>query len=755
MTRILLNLAVAALTIIPLVTINNQSHLLTLEFVEEAEQIAYDYRLRNSIEASAATGMEAAYEHVKIIDIDQDTMDRHGNWPWRRDQIADFIAELLDLYEVKMVVLPESFAERIDYTSALLTEFRDRFYHDDAVLNALDQMEPEFNFDLRLLNEFDGRPVVLGFEFDQSRRQIGGLPDLTDLYDTEQQPVSRDRVRLSTSQWPTYQGYTSSLDDFLERTTDSGFTNFSIDSDGQIRSYPLMAKFGGDIFRSLSLVSLQRFENPNRPNDLVVDVAGHGRSIERIGIPGVLSNVGFRGEILLNFVGRGGRDGGVFEYYPAHMVLDNSVPVDDLVDKIVFIGSSSEIINDLWSTPVNARMPGIELHALALLNLREQIPLVRPQGAWLVEAVLLVALGLVMAWLYTKLRTVLIIIVSVAGIFATYYVNYTVFWLGSLEVYRVVPFFALFTVMMLWSLVSNLVVEYRAKKKVEGVLNQYIPPELAKEVNKSKKGFSMEGEIREMTILFSDVRGFTSISERLKPHELTELMNRMLTALSQQIHVNRGTIDKYIGDAVMAFWNAPLDDPNHATNAVLGALGMLDAMEKLSEEFTGKGLPEMKMGVGINTGEACVGNMGSEIRLSYTVMGDTVNLASRLEGITKQYGVRMIVGERTYELTQGDFLYRPVDAVQVKGKEQAVLIYEPLCHKAKATPDHYGLQDASHQYWESYKQRHFDDAVTILEELLALYPDDGLVQIYLNRARSFMEAPPPDDWNAVTRFDTK
>ena len=750
MTRILFNLAVAALTIITLCTINNKPHLLSLDFMEEAEQFIYDYRLKNQLQFNLTS---ENFDDIKIVDIDQETLDREGNWPWRRDKIADFIAELVDLYRARMVVLPQTFYERQDFSSALLNDLRDRFYYDGAIQNALNQIEPEYNFDLRLLNEFDGRPVVLGFEFDNTTRQQGRLPEVTEMYSTAGSPITRSMFRSRSSEWDSYPGYSSSNEEFLDRALGAGFTNFKIDIDGQVRSYNIVAKYGGEIYSSTALAALRRYNNPKIPDDLILDDAGSD-SFSVAGIEDHLSRIGSNGEILLNFQSEVGPEGGVFDYYPAYQILDGSAPVGELTDRIVFVGSSSEFINDIWTTPAG-RMPGIEIHALALKNLYEGKPLVRPHDAWLIEGGLMILIGVLMSFIYTRLRIIFVLIITLAGLYATYHVNYNIFWLKELEVYRLVPFLALFSIMFIANLVSVLATEYRAKKKVEGVLNQYIPPELAKEVNASKKGFSMEGEIREMTILFSDVRGFTTISERLKPHELTELMNKMLTTLSRQIHVNRGTIDKYIGDAVMAFWNAPLDDPHHAKNALMGALGMQSAMAKLSEELTAKGMPELKMGIGINTGEACVGNMGSEIRLSYTVMGDTVNLASRLEGITKQYGVGIITGELTYEQTKDDFLYRPVDAVRVKGKEQAVRIFEPMCAKENAHSSDYQLQDASKQYWESYQQRHFADAVTILQELQELYPNDGLLQIYLNRAMRFMEAPPPDDWDAVTTFDTK
>ncbi len=756
MTRFIINLVLAVVVVLPMLTIANQPHLLSLEVFDDAERIAYDYRITSSIPPNPALD-----DRIAIVNIDQESLDQIGNWPWRRDKMGDFIAQLKDVYKVRMIVVTDSFSSRDDLTSGILDDLRDRFYYDDAVQVAIDQIEPEFNYDLRLLNEIDGRPVVLGFEFDESKRQFGQLPGFVDFVDLQDAAsYSRDQLRPLTGGWLSYEGYIANDADFLERSLGAGFRNFAIDSDGSIRRYQHLANYAGQQFLSIPITALRHYNDPSQPDDASIATQKDysllfGDTISRIGVQGMSADIDRSGMMLLNFQSRGGIGGGQFDYISAYEVIDGAVSVARLRDKVVFIGSTSEVLNDLWRTPVNPRMPGVEIHAMALQNLLDSNALVRSHNAWLVEGALLLLLGLLMSWLYPKMRVALMVAVTIAAVLLTLYLNISFFWRENNEVYRIVPFLVLFVVIMVSTFVSGFVVEYRQKKKVEGVLNQYIPPELAKEVNASGKGFSMEGEIREMTILFSDVRDFTSISENLKPHDLTSLMNQMLTALSRQIHINRGTIDKYIGDAVMAFWNAPLDDPKHALNAVNGAVAMQHAMAKLSAELVTKGLPELNMGIGINTGESCVGNMGSEIRLSYTVMGDAVNLASRLEGLTKQYGIGIIVGERTYELTKDDYLYRPVDSVRVKGKNEAVHIYEPIADRRYAKPDMYELQDESHRYWHSYQERRFDEMVAILQELLKKYPGDALMQQHLKQAVYYQEAPPPDDWDAVTTYETK
>ena len=264
----------------------------------------------------------------------------------------------------------------------------------------------------------------------------------------------------------------------------------------------------------------------------------------------------------------------------------------------------------------------------------------------------------------------------------------------------------------------------------------------------------MDGRKAELTVLFSDIRGFTTISEGLGPDELTRLMNEYLTAMTDVVRKNRGTLDKYIGDAIMAFWGAPVSDTQHARQAVVTALQMQAALPAVNKVFASKGWPEVKIGVGVNTGEMTVGDMGSSVRKAYTVMGDAVNLGSRLEGITKQYGVGILVGETTRKAIK-DIVFREVDRVQVKGKEEPVAIYEPIGlegETGKAAHEEMKLWNQALRY---YRAQDWDQAEVTLLNLSRMAPGRGLYGKYMERVAQLRREPPEPGWNGVWKFETK
>ena len=264
----------------------------------------------------------------------------------------------------------------------------------------------------------------------------------------------------------------------------------------------------------------------------------------------------------------------------------------------------------------------------------------------------------------------------------------------------------------------------------------------------------MEGETRELTVLFCDVRGFTTISEGLNANQLREYINLYLTAMSEDIRSNRGTLDKYIGDAVMAFWGAPVVLPDHASHAVATALKMLETANKLNAEFIARNWPELKIGIGLNTGEMRVGDMGSKIRRAYTVMGDAVNLGSRLEGITKEYGVGLVIGEAT-KLAAPEFAYRELDRVRVKGKNAPVPVFEPLGLSKDIDENTRAELDLWHKALGQVRVQQWDEAEHLLHKLHAAYPDRALYKLYLERIEYYRQHPPGADWDGVTTFQTK
>jgi len=283
-----------------------------------------------------------------------------------------------------------------------------------------------------------------------------------------------------------------------------------------------------------------------------------------------------------------------------------------------------------------------------------------------------------------------------------------------------------------------------------------VPQELVEEMSVDPQNYraSLEGERREMSVLFSDVRGFTGISEGLDPKELTELMNAFLTPMTHVIHQHRGTIDKYMGDAIMAFWGAPLADPAHARHAVHAALEMARSIRRLASEFVERGWPPIAIGIGINSGVMNVGNMGSAFRMAYTVLGDAVNLGSRLEGVTKQYGVTAIVSEFTRDQVD-DVLFRELDRVRVKGRAEPVGIYEPLCRKLEADDVLYREMDLYRPALAAYRAQAWEEAERRFTQLRDGHPDRFLYGVYLERIAYFRDNPPGDDWDGVFSFTTK
>jgi adenylate cyclase len=396
---------------------------------------------------------------------------------------------------------------------------------------------------------------------------------------------------------------------------------------------------------------------------------------------------------------------------------------------------------------------GVEIHANLIAGMLDGTIKQKPPYVLGAEVMLLLFSGLAMALvlpLVSPLRATMLTVVVLAAVFAS---NVLVWTEGNL----VLPLASgLLMIAMLFALNMSygFFVESRAKRQITGLFGQYVPPELVDEMSRDPESFSMEGESRELSVLFTDVRGFTTISEGLDPKQLSKLMNEFLTPLTRVIYKHRGTIDKYMGDCIMAFWGAPLADPQHARSAVLAGQEMYRVLEALQPHFREMGWPPIHIGVGVNSGRMSVGNMGSEIRLAYTVMGDAVNLASRLEGLTKEYGVSMIVGEVT-RAEVPDVIFRELDRVRVKGKDEPVTIFEPIGLAAeigKPVQDELKLWG---QALKLYRARDWDMAELQLLNLQKVNAARALYKLFLGRIALFRRNPPEQGWDGSWKFETK
>jgi adenylate cyclase len=305
-----------------------------------------------------------------------------------------------------------------------------------------------------------------------------------------------------------------------------------------------------------------------------------------------------------------------------------------------------------------------------------------------------------------------------------------------------------------FNIVYGFFLEARSKRLITGLFGTYVPKELVAEMSKNPGDYSMQGESRVMTVLFSDVRDFTSISEGLTAESLKDMMNTYLTAMTEVIQDKRGTIDKYIGDAIMAFWGAPVADDKHAAHGVEAALEMQSRIRGLDPEFIKRGWPPLHIGVGLNCGEMNVGDMGSKFRRAYTVMGDAVNLGSRLEGLTKEYGASILVSETIVVAAPG-FVYREVDKVVVKGRHEGVAIFEPMGRQGEVGESVLSDIERFHKALDLYRRQRWEDAEAILKALSYAAPDSKLYKLYLKRLSHFRENTPGPAWNGQWVFTTK
>jgi adenylate cyclase len=420
---------------------------------------------------------------------------------------------------------------------------------------------------------------------------------------------------------------------------------------------------------------------------------------------------------------------------------------------IVIVGATAPGLQDLRSTPFGSIYPGVEIHANVLAGILSDRFRWQPAYTSAAEMISVIVFGVITALLLPVLSAVYATLLTFVMVTAALWMNT---WLWDVKLH-VLPLattlLSLFGLYMI-NMIFGYFFESRTRTHMNELFGQYVPPDLVSEMASDPRHYSMESEKRELSVLFTDIRGFTSISEKLDAQELSDLLNRFLTPMTEVVHDKHGTIDKYMGDAIMAFWGAPVLDLQHAAHAVDAGLSMLKALDKINKEFEKEGKPHIKIGVGVNTGTMSVGNMGSRFRRAYTVLGDNVNLGSRLEGLTKAYGVDFIVSEFTKDEAIR-FVYREIDRVRVKGKALPVRIYEVVGSEEDVAEEQKARVIQFEQAMKPYRAQQWNDAEKIFSDLLRQEPQKGLFHIYLDRIAQFKADPPGKDWDGVFTHETK
>lgn len=435
-------------------------------------------------------------------------------------------------------------------------------------------------------------------------------------------------------------------------------------------------------------------------------------------------------------------------------MLADRVPLERLKGRIALVGTTAPGLLDLRATPVDNVFPGVEVHANLIAGMLDRKLKLKPPYMLGAEVVLLLVGGVALSLLIPMLAPLWATLLTLAGMLAIMGLNVAIWTEADMVLplaASVLMTISLYTVNMAY----GYFVEARSKRQFAELFGQYVPPELVDRMARDPEKYNMEPRAAELTILFSDVRGFTGISEALKPEELREYINEYLTTMSGIIRSrHHGTLDKYIGDAIMAFWGAPVDDAQHARNGVLAALDMQQECRILNEKFAARGWPTLKIGVGVNTGSVRVGDMGSQVRRAYTVMGDPVNVASRLEGRTKGYGVGVLVGETTRGQVK-DIVFREVDRIKVKGKDEAVTIYEPLGPEGEVERQVLDELKLWNQALRAYRAQQWDQVEVALLNLQRMNPDSSLYRMYAEKVAQMRRDPPPAGWDGVSVFDDK
>ena len=705
--------------------------------IDRMESWFYDAWLKQTAQA----GID---DRVTLLDIDEKSLQEIGRWPWGRDKMVTLLDRLFDQYQVAAVGFDVVFGEP-DNSSGLnsLTHLaQNEFANNRAFAAAVTRLKPQLDYDARFARALAERPVTLGYYFIPSGMgaiRTGSLPP----------PVlpktAFGEFELELAE-PT--GYGANLPQFQQAAQAAGFFNMLADDDGTARRMRMVMPFESGYHLSLSASTLRLAFGGDAPRAGSSTTRFLGRDYREpwIEVGGLKVPLNRDGTVHVPY-----RAGAPFPYVSAADVLKGRAKIGTLENRILLVGSTAPGLADLRVTPFSSTFPGVEIHAHLITGMLDGNT--RHMPAWADDArlVAVLLLGGLIAWVVIRLGPTIGLVASfaaLAGLLGAYALAWKYLW--------VIPIAApLITVLGLYLLNAayGFFTVSAARQHITKLFGQYVPPELAAKMSANPAHYTMAAQSREMSVLFSDIRGFTDFSENLAPTELADVLNAYLNTMTRIVQQRRGTIDKYIGDAIMAFWNAPVDLTDHATRAVQTALDMQDALPKLNEEFAARNWPNVKIGVGVNTGRMSVGNMGSEFRMAYTVMGDAVNLGSRLEGITKLYGVGILVTASTVEADPVHAFIK-IDDVRVKGKLVPVAIYEALGVEASLTPETLEHARAFEEAFAAYQKQNWDEAERQLTALNARAPRT-LYTIYLTRIALYRATPPDPGWDGVFVYTTK
>jgi len=679
---------------------------------------------------------------VTIVDIDDKSLEKLGQWPWPRTRIADLVTELTRLGAV-VIAFDAVFSEPDRLNPAFAADtFRNLDEETRARLRALPSNDQVF------ADAIKASRVVLG---------ESGLPEEIAPLDktlpvTGLAMLGEEPQRFMFD----FPGLLRNVPVLEHAAAGRGLFTIKPERDGIVRRVPMIMQAQGQTMPSLTFEML-RVATGSGTILIKAETAG----IKSLGIKGLQIPTDHNGQIWVHYARN---DASI--YVPAINVLEKNVAPDMIAGKLVLIGTSAVGLNDIKTTPVSRAMPGVEIHAQVLESTLTGEVISTPIYGIVVEFATALLFGLLVIAFAPLFGPVTLVALGAA--FASVLIGTSAYFYTQHRLLIDFTYPLLSTTAIYLTLIfSSFVREQAQRRQIRSAFGQYLSPALVEQLAQSPEKLVLGGEEREMTIMFSDMRGFTSISETYKsdPQGLTALMNRFLTPLTNAILNRKGTIDKYMGDAIMAFWNAPLDDKDHHLNACEAALDMLERVDELNQAREQEAKEEerpfipLNAGIGLNTGTCVVGNMGSDQRFDYSVFGDSVNLASRLEGQSKEYGFPIIVGSKTALAVKEKFAILELDFIMVKGKKEPEVIYAIAGRQDTAQSGRFQrLRNLTIEMLACYRGRDWNGALAAIER--GRRTDEAnslelLYRLYEVRIRDYIENPPPEDWNGAFALLTK
>jgi adenylate cyclase len=709
------------------------------QLLDRLSLIAFDFYQRLAPRA-------AGDSRVAIVDVDDRSLSKLGQWPWPRTTVARLLDRLAQAGAV-VVAFDIDFAEPDRTSPKMLLPLL--LGNGASAPQAEDLLGRLADPDTRLAEAMRRVPVVTGFI-------------LTDHHGARRPAAKAGFAFAGDAPLGHVDGFPGAIANLpgLEAAAEGdGFLNQYVDWDHVVRRVPLVLKLGGEPYPSLAAEALRvtfgastylgRAAGANGERDFG---AATGLTAIRIGLLTVPTDAA--GRVWLHYAqAQSGRA------ISAADILAGTFDRSRIAGHIVLVGTSAAgVINDLQATPIARAVPGVEIHAQLIDQVLAQTFLRRPDWAIGAEIVFTLLFGAALVFVLPRIGALPSAVLGGASVAAAVAASWIAFRYAQLLIDPVYPWAVLSLVYLVASLLGYLRTEAR-QREIRHAFSRYMSPHYVEELAAHPERLVLGGEMRVMTIMFCDIRGFTAIAEGMDARTLTHFMNSFLSPMTEIITESKGTIDKYIGDCIMAFWNAPLDDPEHAQNAIRAAQAMrrqlieLNRLWALEAQAAGKSTAPVRIGIGINSGECCVGNFGSQEHFDYSLLGDPVNLASRLEGLGKLYGIDLVIGEETAALLAGLPLIE-IDLVAVKGKSRAGRVYTLLPQRAGEEADGLRLHRA---LLDAYRRQDWAGALRtlgdpLLAEMAELAPVHAL---YRRRIDHFRSAPPPADWDGVFTAEEK